>query len=41
MLRSLMKPLVIGYFAAALCMLALDIVWLSTMARILYKPHIG
>lgn len=36
-----MKPLVLGYFAAALCMLALDIVWLSTMARILYKPHIG
>ena len=36
-----MKVIVYGYIAAALCMLVLDIVWLSTMARILYKPNIG
>lgn len=36
-----MKAIVFGYFAAALCMLVLDAIWLSTMARTLYRPHIG
>lgn len=36
-----MKAIVYGYIAAALCMLILDAIWLSTMARILYRPNIG
>lgn len=36
-----MKQLAAGYIGAALCMLVLDAIWLSTMARILYRPQIG
>lgn len=36
-----MKTIVYGYLAAALCMLVLDAFWLSTMARTLYRPHLG
>lgn len=36
-----MKTLAYGYIAAAFCMLVLDVIWLSTMARVLYRPHIG
>lgn len=39
--NAAMKVIVYGYIAAALCMLVLDVIWLSTMARILYKPNIG
>ena len=36
-----MKTLVIAYAAAALAFLAIDAVWLSTMANLLYRPLLG
>ena len=36
-----MKPLVLGFAGAAIVMLALDMLWLSTMAGLLYRPLIG
>ncbi len=36
-----MKTLAAAYVAASLCMLVLDVIWLSTMARVLYRPHLG
>lgn len=36
-----MKAIIYGYISAALCMLVLDVIWLSTMTRILYKPYLN
>ena len=36
-----MKALLIGYLGSAVAMLVLDIVWLTTMAGLLYRPLIG
>ncbi|KPF63465.1 hypothetical protein IP69_19000 [Bosea sp. AAP35] len=36
-----MKTILIAYAAAALAFLAVDAVWLSTMANLLYRPLLG
>lgn len=36
-----MKKFALAYAGSAICMLALDIVWLSTMAERLYRPQLG
>ena len=36
-----MMPFIKAYVAAALCLLALDAIWLTTMASRLYQPALG
>lgn len=36
-----MKRFFLGYIGSAIGMLALDVVWLSTMAERLYRPQLG
>jgi uncharacterized membrane protein len=36
-----MRLYIVGYVAAAVCMLAFDIVWLSSTAQTIYRPALG
>jgi len=36
-----MRQYLVGYVSAAVCMLALDFVWLSTTAQSVYRPALG